>query len=73
MIQDTSGKKGTLWYQHDESCELLINLKRRGELFYMAQWQFMMLRRAMGEKKRNPALVLTKKWWMQQYKTAQDL
>eukprot|EP00975_Prorocentrum_lima_P014335 3046210-Prorocentrum_lima.AAC.1 len=37
------------------------------------QSQFIMIRRAMGAKKRNPGLVLTGKWWMQQHVKAQDL
>eukprot|EP00975_Prorocentrum_lima_P005318 1150102-Prorocentrum_lima.AAC.1 len=39
----------------------------------MAQSQFMMLRSAMGVKKRNPGLVLTGKWWMRQYIRAHNL
>eukprot|EP00975_Prorocentrum_lima_P005155 1120287-Prorocentrum_lima.AAC.1 len=54
LILYTSGKKGTLWYQNGESSELLVNLKRRGELFYMTQSQLMLFRRAMGEKRRHP-------------------
>eukprot|EP00975_Prorocentrum_lima_P032920 6912212-Prorocentrum_lima.AAC.1 len=37
LIQYTSGRKGTPWYLNGESCEVLVNLKRRGELVYMKQ------------------------------------
>eukprot|EP00975_Prorocentrum_lima_P003102 683034-Prorocentrum_lima.AAC.1 len=43
-----SGKKGTLWYQNGESSELLVALKRRGELCYTTYLQFMHFRKAMG-------------------------
>eukprot|EP00975_Prorocentrum_lima_P068625 12921716-Prorocentrum_lima.AAC.1 len=39
----------------------------------MAQSLSMLFRRAIGEKRRHPVLILTRKWWMQQYIKVQDL
>eukprot|EP00975_Prorocentrum_lima_P049089 10274450-Prorocentrum_lima.AAC.1 len=39
----------------------------------MAQSQFMLFRKAIGEKRNHQALVLTRKWWMQHYMKVQDL
>eukprot|EP00975_Prorocentrum_lima_P014015 2977655-Prorocentrum_lima.AAC.1 len=47
----TSSLVGSEMCIRDRSCEHLVNLKRRGELFYMTPSQFMMFRRAMGEEK----------------------
>eukprot|EP00975_Prorocentrum_lima_P029320 6157335-Prorocentrum_lima.AAC.1 len=62
-----------MWHEDGESRELLVNLKRPGELFYMPQLQFMMFKRATGEKTRHPEFVLARKLWMQQYMKSQDL
>eukprot|EP00975_Prorocentrum_lima_P061985 12883060-Prorocentrum_lima.AAC.1 len=62
-----SDQRGTFCFKNGGVCKLLVVRKRRGELFYVTQLQFMLLRKAMSRKRMHPELVDTRKWWMQHY------
>eukprot|EP00975_Prorocentrum_lima_P049264 10308838-Prorocentrum_lima.AAC.1 len=62
-----NGRELTLWSKDGEVCELLVDLKRRGHLFYLTRPQFERIWKAMFAKRDKPHIKLTEPWWMKHF------
>eukprot|EP00975_Prorocentrum_lima_P050969 10679130-Prorocentrum_lima.AAC.1 len=51
LVSVVDGRRLTLWFKSGDTCELLMDLKRRGDLFYLTRAQFDLIRQAMFTKK----------------------
>eukprot|EP00975_Prorocentrum_lima_P070475 12932200-Prorocentrum_lima.AAC.1 len=37
LVSVVNGRRLTLWFKNGDTCELLVDLKRRGDLFYLTR------------------------------------
>eukprot|EP00975_Prorocentrum_lima_P035301 7415127-Prorocentrum_lima.AAC.1 len=53
-VGSVNERKLTLWIKSGDTCELLVDLKRSGDLFYLTRAQFDIIRKAMFSQRETP-------------------